>query len=73
MTTSRQPAPACASPCRVPRSAVWHCLACGGYQMHDMLVTQPLVCIACGARGLVAARPGEDVVGRDLPMLGGTG
>jgi len=73
MTTERSPVPLHAPPRRVPRSAVWHCLACGGYQLHDMLITQPLVCTACGAPGLVAAAPRGDLGPSDLPSLGGTG
>jgi hypothetical protein len=73
MTTDPLPVPSRAARARVPRSAVWHCLACGGYQMHDMLITQPLVCTACGAKGLVAAAPQGDMEAPDLPSLGGTG
>jgi len=73
MTTPSTPVQTRPSAPRVPRSAVWHCLACGGFQMQDMLITQPLVCTTCGASGLVAAAPEGGVPRSDLPMLGGTG
>jgi len=57
----------------VPRSQIWHCVACGSTQVNDMLVTQPLMCTSCGAKGLVAAVPADFSMHLDLPILVGTG
>lgn len=62
-----------ASHAGLPRSMVWHCQACGGYHLHDMFVTQPIVCPLCGAKGLVAAAPVDIPLPLFLPGLCGTG
>jgi hypothetical protein len=73
MAMQRQPSPVGTTAWGVPRSQVWHCVACGGYQINDMLVTQPLMCTSCGTKGLVAAAPADMAMHLDLPILGGTG